>query len=181
MAEEILELETRREKYDLLVKFPGLHMREIHRRLNMPIALVEYHLRMLEKSEVIMSIEEGGYKRYYPEPAWDEEDWRIKLGYQERKILAVLRQKIPLQITLFLLKEKRALHNEISDYLNISPSKLSFHLKKLTNLGVVRHARRGEEKGYSIADEKKIMKLLVTCKPPRDMIDGFIELWENIY
>lgn len=181
MADEILILETRKEIYNVIVRFPGLHLREISRRLNMPASLAEYHLQELEDNNVVISIRESGYKRYYPHPNIAERDERItELQPKERKILGILRQKIPLKITLFLLETKHATHSEISESLGISPSKLSYHLNKLVQLALVNHQRRGEGKGYSLTNEKKIKKLLETHRPPKDLVEGFIDLWEKL-
>jgi predicted transcriptional regulator len=179
MSDDILELETRRRIFQLVSSFPGLHMREIQRKLKLSIALAEYHLIFLEKANLITSISEGGYKRFYVK----EEDGRapgMVIGHPERKILGLLRQRIPLQITLFLLGRKQATHSDISKSLEVSPSKLSFHLKKLLRSGVVRKLERDEGKGYAIADGNRIFRLLLTHKPAQDMLDEFSDLWDNI-
>jgi predicted transcriptional regulator len=174
MDDEVLELETRRDIYEFIGRFPGLHMREIQRKLDIPIALVEYHLNILEKAEVVSTITEGGYKRYYTATT----DSRI--GYKEKKILGTLRMKIPLQITLYLLKYEKKTHSEISKYLDIKPSKLSFHLKKLQKLGVVKKLSAVEGKGYIIEDERMMYRLLLAFKPSQDMLNEFADLWESL-
>jgi predicted transcriptional regulator len=179
MAENVLELETRREIFDLIKKLPGLHMREISRKLDMSIALVEYHLNYLEDNEVINAITEGGYKRYYHEDI-DGEDTGPKIGYGDRRILGLLRQKIPLQITLFLLKNKQASLTQLSDELRMSPSKLSFHLKKLLKYKIVRKIKRNEGRGFSLEEERKILRLLIVNKPPEDMLEEFSDLWDGL-
>jgi predicted transcriptional regulator len=179
MVEDVLELETRREIFDLIRKFPGLHMREISRKLDMSIALVEYHLNYLEDTEVISAITEGGYKRYYHREI-EGENTGPKIGYSDRRILGILRQKIPFQVTLFLLKNKQASLTQLSEELKMSPSKLSFHLKKLLKSGIVRKLKRNEGKGYTLEEERKILKLLIVNKPPKDMLEEFSELWDGL-
>jgi len=179
MFDEVLELETRRAIYKFIKEFPGFHMREIERTLKMSIALVEYHLNYLETAEVIVSITDGGYKRYYIQPK-AEDGSEHRFGQQERRILGLLRQKIPLQIVLYLLKNKQATHTKISDELKISPSKLSFHLKKLLARGVVAKLGREDGKAYIVENEGLVIKLLVMHKPPHDMLVEFSELWESL-
>jgi len=41
---EALELETRKKIYETVKRFPGLHLREIARQLDMSVPLVDYHL-----------------------------------------------------------------------------------------------------------------------------------------
>jgi predicted transcriptional regulator len=179
MSSDALELGIRKEIYDLVEKFPGLHMREIQRKLNLSISHAEYHLNFLEKSELLTSIEDDNYKRYYVMDANTKEFW-LKLGYNDKKILGLLRQKIPLNIVLFLLKNHKALHSEIAGALNLSPSKLSFHLKKLQKYNVIRKLSRDEGKGYAVVDEKKIVRLLITNEPPKDMLDELSDLWDSL-
>ena len=59
----ILELETRRKIYDFIQKFPGLHVREISRRLEIPFSTLQYHLRFLEKRELVKAKDDGKYIR----------------------------------------------------------------------------------------------------------------------
>jgi predicted transcriptional regulator len=179
MAEEVLELETRRDIYDLVRRVPGLHMREIQRRLDLSIALAEYHLNLLEESGIVVSIVEEGYRRYFPAPG--DVDGRVPgIGGQERRIVGVLRQPIALRITLLLLTREGATHSEMSDYFGVSPSRLSFHLKKLVKHGVVRKLKRGEGKGYVIQDRNRILRLLIAYRPPPDMLDECADLWGSL-
>jgi predicted transcriptional regulator len=174
MEDQLLELETRQSIYDLIERVPGLHMREIQRRLNLEVALVDYHLYIMEKAEIVTSQKEGGYKRFYVSPS------ESGLDSNKRRILGVLRQKIPLQVTLYLLKEKQATHTKISNDLEIKPSKLSFHLKKMRKLGILKKLQPGEGKGYVVEDEALVIRLLLRYKPPQDMMDEFADLWDDL-
>jgi len=179
MSTEALELEVRKEIYDLVAAFPGLHMREIQRKLNLSISHAEYHLNFLEDAGVLTTIEDGHYKRYYISNEDIKDFWK-KLGYSDKKIIGLLRQKIPLQIVLILLKQNKASHGEISKALGMSSSKMSFHLKKLVKYGLIKKLARSEGKGYTIADEKKVIRLLITHEPPKDMLDELSDLWDSL-
>jgi predicted transcriptional regulator len=179
IRDEVLELEVRREIFEFITRFPGLHMREIQRKLGLSIALAEYHLNFLEKADFVSSIDEGGYRRYYAKSGKGD-DAGYALGHHERKIVGLLRQKIPLQIALFLLKTGQASHKDISDSLGMAGSKLSFHLKKMEGLGVIRKLKRMEGRGYTIEDRAKVLRLLITFKPSQDMLDEFSDLWDGL-
>ena len=45
----ILKLEIRRKIYDFVDKNPGLHVREISRRMDIPINTLIYHIKYLKK------------------------------------------------------------------------------------------------------------------------------------
>lgn len=151
-------------------------MREIQRELDLSIALAEYHLRVLERAGLVTSTTQEGYKRYYPAP---EEGGR-GLGGQERRVLGVLRQAIPLKVTLLLMRDGRATNKEMAEALGLSPSRLSFHVKKLLGAGVVRRLPRSEGRGYELEDPETTLRLLVAYRPPPDVLDECTELWEDL-
>ena len=177
--DDALELEARRVLYDLILGFHGLHMREIQRKTGMSIALVEYHLNSLEGAELISSVEDGGYKRYFAEPR-DKDFPGFRISHQDKRVIGVLRQRVPLQVALLLLRTEWASLKEISDSLGMAPSKLSFHLKKMLAVGIAVRTPRAEGKGYALGDRAGILRLLVTFKPPQDMLEEFSELWDSI-
>jgi predicted transcriptional regulator len=179
MSMDVLELETRRDLYDLVRRMPGLHMREIQRQMDLSIALTEYHLRQLENAGLIASVTEEGYRRYYP--AREGADGSVAgLTGAERRMVAVLRQPIPLRVALFLMGRPSANHTEIGGSLGLSPSKLSFHMRKLVGAGVVRKLPRSEGRGYAISDRERVLRLLIAYRPTPDLLDDVQELWEAL-
>ncbi len=179
MADELLELETRRDIYDLVRREPGLHMREIQRRLDLSIALTEYHLRQLEESDLVTSIMEEGYKRFYPTTGADGGELR-SLGGEERRMLGLFRQPIPLRVTLFLLNDEPATNSQIADGLGLSRSRLSFHLNKMLRQNVIRKLTRSEGRGYVLVDRGRTLKLLIAHRPSQDMLDECADLWDSL-
>jgi predicted transcriptional regulator len=179
MSDDVLELETRREIYDLVRRMPGLHMREIQRQMDLSIALTEYHLNQLERAGLVASITEEGYRRYYPARV-DGDGTVAGLSGDERRMVAVLRQPIPLRATLLLMGRESATHTEIGNGLDVSPSKLSFHMKKLVHAGVVRRLSRTEGRGYAITDRDRVLRLLIAYRPTPDLLDEVQELWEAL-
>lgn len=179
MADELLELETRRDIYDLVRREPGLHMREIQRRLDLSIALTEYHLRQLEEAGLVVSIAEEGYKRFYPTTGADGGELR-SLGGDERRMLGLFRQSIPLRVTLFLLNDEPATNSHIADGLGISRSRLSFHLNKLLRQNVIRKLTRSEGRGYVLVDRARTLKLLIAHRPSPDLLDECADLWDSL-
>lgn len=167
---EFLELDTRRKIYDLVLRNPGLHLSKIAELLKMRISLVEYHLFYLEKNGVIISSKEAGYSRYYI---------KGKIGTADKKVLSILRQKIPLKIVLYLLKNDSSLHKDMINFLNIAPSTLSYHLKKLVKIGIVSQTSFGNDKGYSIINREELIRILMQYKP-YSVIDGFADIWSDL-
>ena len=103
----------------------------------------------------------------------------IVIGPKEKRILAVLRQEIPLKIVLFLLKNQNATHKEILERFEITKSTLSYHLKKLVNRGIINIQMLNNEKTYNVMNENEIMMLLIRFKPYR-LLDGFKDIWADL-
>jgi predicted transcriptional regulator len=161
------DLEIRRKIYNLILKNPGLHAKRIAEILKISGQLADYHLLSLERNELIRSVKEAGYRRYYAEG---------KLGTEDRKRLSVLRQEIPLKIVLFLLKYPASKHGEILDSLNVAPSTLSYHLKKLIKNDIIYVHVSVDEKRYLVKNEREIINLLIKYKP-YSWIDNFEDVW----
>lgn len=179
MADNLLELETRRDIYDLVRREPGIHMREIQRRLDLSIALTEYHLRQLVKSGLLTSISEEGYKRFYPTTGADGGELRA-LGGDERRMIGLFRQSIPLRITLYLLNDEPGTNSQIADSLGVSRSRLSFHLNKMLRQNVIRKLSRSEGRGYVLVDRERTLKLLIAYRPSPDLLDECSDLWDSL-
>lgn len=56
---------TRDSIFDLIEENPGIHFREIQRRSGLAVGQVEYHLYQLERSEKIVTRQDGKVKRYF--------------------------------------------------------------------------------------------------------------------
>src|SRR5437879_13517948 len=112
MDREILSVKTRKDLYDFVRKNPGFHLRELSRALNLSITLVDYHLRFLEKHELLTSAMDGEYKRFYPRSVPGAADARPALSDSEKQVLAFLRQPVPLRAIAFLMEHDAAPHKE---------------------------------------------------------------------
>lgn len=180
MSGDVLDLETRRSIFELVSSNPGLHMREIARKCDLKISLVEYHIRALVDSEMITSDTEDGYKRFYITE--DLYKARIGLTSKQKKIMHFLRREIPLRITTVLLDIGPCLHKDILEKIDISASTLSYHLSKMKRMGMVEKVRIEHGRGFKITEPGEVMWLLMKGKiEPPTVIDGFISTMEDFY
>jgi predicted transcriptional regulator len=178
---ELLELETRRAIYNLVLSQPGLHLREIQRQLEMHVNLVEYHLHHLMASELIVSLHQGGYNRFFPAQSPGSGGNVDRLTSTEKRVLGLMRQPMPLRIMVYLLASGLALHKDICTHLGCAPSTLTYHMKKLLKAEVVIQKTAGEGKGYHLTDKRSVARLLMAYRPaPFDQVDAFTELWLDL-
>ncbi|MFP4000551.1 MAG: winged helix-turn-helix transcriptional regulator [Thermoplasmata archaeon] len=171
MSEPEIEVENRKEIYEVIEEYPGLHMREIKRRTGMSVNLVRYHLGQLKKYDIVEEVEEDEYKRYYPK------EGKMRVDFEDKRYLALLREEIPLNVVVYLLSRgKPASHSDIKEELDIAASTLSYHLKKMREKGLL--TQKGRE--YWLSEPEEVSALLVKYEPPQDVIDEFIDLWESL-
>ena len=128
---DTLELETRKKIHHYILKYPGLHFRELMRKLNLPNGTLGYHLQYLEKRGLITTKSEDGYVRYYI---------INNIGNDQKKMIHILRQEVPRNIILYLLWQSCASQIELSKSLEKHPTTIEIHLKKLLNRNIVERA-----------------------------------------
>jgi predicted transcriptional regulator len=169
MHEDAGELETQKRVYMLISKEPGLHISKIAQVLEVSEPLVLYHIHYLEKRELISVEKEGGFSRCYPKGI---------IGVEDKKKFSILRQYLPAQIVLFLLKNPSAKHKEIHEHFDIAKSTLSYHLQKLLRREIISvHESAGEQR-YLVVDEQGIILFLMKYKPLGIAV-GMKETWDE--
>ena len=172
--EQALELDTRRRIYRFLEEVPGAHFREVHRRLDIPTSVVEYHLKYLENRDMGVSKMEGRYKRYYIQG---------RMGSADKGLMSLLRQKVPRHIVMHIALNPGVNHRELTEAVSISPSTLSYHMKKLVSKEVVRQEREGRQNRYWLVDEEGAARALMEYKESflDEVVDSFTETWLDIH
>ena len=172
IQEKALELEVRKNLYSLIVKSPGLHFREIQRRIKMATGHLTHHLNYLQKVNLITTRSNGEYLRYYA---------ITSISNKERKILELIRQKSIRHIILYLLEHKKCNHQELTKSLDLSPATISWHIKKLVDRKIVEKEVLGRNSVYSINDYDLVKKTLVKYKDSflDKIVDRFIDGWET--
>ena len=125
---DLLELKRRKEIYNIVSNSPGLHKREISRRINMPFSSLGYHLNYLEKHQLILPKLDGKYKRYYI---------TLEIGRNEKKILNFLRRKTAFYMIIWMLMIVGCSQRDFSEFLEKHPATISFYLRKMKQLDII--------------------------------------------
>jgi predicted transcriptional regulator len=136
---------------------PGAHLRRIKRELNLAMGVLQYHLYRLEKDRSIVSRRSGLYKRFYT---------TLDFKVEEQEILGVLSQETERDLLLYLLKTPDATQKELSEFARVSASSISWHMKRLVQVGLVeaRH-QRGFVYYMVRGDPAKILTLVKSYHP----------------
>ncbi|MGC9554999.1 MAG: winged helix-turn-helix transcriptional regulator [Thermoplasmatota archaeon] len=174
IKEDSLALETRRDIYTTIVRYPGLHERELARKLDMSLSTLDYHLHYMEKRDLVVSRKDGRYTRYFATRT---------VGREDKRVIALLRQKTPRDIALHLLLHPEAVHKDLARAVGKSPSTVSFHLKKMIDAGMVEPISLGRETAYRITDEEQVVNNLITYQETfvDDAVDRFVDTWTSLH
>ncbi len=168
---KILQLDARRKVYETVQKFAGCHFREIARKTKLPIGSVKYHLSNLAKHGLIKEEKYENNIRYFPK----------EFKFENKRLLSLLRQKKIREIILFILVHNNCNHEDIVKAVNVSPSTVSWHLKKLEKNNVIGFIRKGRKTFYNILiDKEEIVNLLIAYRESflDSLVDRVIETWE---
>ena len=147
--QKISEIETKRRIYNYISEYPGLHLRELSRRLKIPKTTLEYHLNHLEKHELIVVKFEDRCARFYITK---------NCGNLEKKVIHVLRQKTPRNIVLYIGWVTNASQAELSRELELAPATVAHHLKRLVSMGVVEPVPAENGIMYTAHKNKRIIE-----------------------
>ena len=186
--ENILALETRRRIYDFIEKNPGLHLREISRKIDISFGGLRHHLDFLEKQGLIITKSNRRYIRYFAAK---------QVGEKDKEILNLLRQETPLRIIMLLLipgpshiyKDEQTQKKAFSEHdtflktyskkelleltrfwngpygkffhLHKHRTTIDFHLKKLLDVGLIDKVKVGRAVKYKLKDEDIIWTFFI--------------------
>lgn len=172
-ADKLLELDSRRRIYEHVCQVPGAHLRQLQRELEIPLGTLEYHLRQLERNGMVVTRSEARFKSYYPSTQIDRRD---------RDLLYYLRQEVPRRIALEIADQPGITFRDLAALLPVSPSTLSFHLKKLVKATIVGEVPAGRSKAYTCADADRVRRLIVEYRATfvDDVVDRFAAAWLNL-
>jgi predicted transcriptional regulator len=169
-TDDPLELEWRRRIFDRITQNPGTHFRELQRLLDVPVGMLDYHLKYLEKRGLVASKSEEHYTRYYAESAFDP---------ASKEILSFLRQELPRGIILYIMMHPGCTHGQVLGSIDVTGATLSYHVKRMVTAGVVKAEKSGRETMLGVNEPEKVADLLITHRRSflDKLVDGFVSAW----
>ena len=122
--ENVLDTEIRKHLYDYIDGFPGSHLREIARELDLKPSNAAWHLRKLEQTNLVRSRFIGGKKVYY----------LVEGGMEIRKQAigeSILKNKNAREIMQYLQTHPGKHLLEIAHALGLNHHVVKWHIKKM--------------------------------------------------
>jgi DNA-binding transcriptional ArsR family regulator len=155
--------------------FPGVHAREVERRLGLSSKLADYHLAALEHEGLLDRVQEKGFARFVPRvtrPRWSAKDIAF---------LCLMRRAVAFRITLLLLSQGEMTPGALSKALVLAKPSTTYHLHMLEADGVVGVEPRGRERWYSLEDPERVRGLLAHFTPLPEDLDPFAKVWADLF
>jgi len=122
--ENVLDTEIRKNLFGYITDYPGSHLREIARELNLKPSNAAWHLRKLEQTNLVRSRAIGGKKVYY----------LVEGGIEARKEAvaeSILRNKNAREIMSYLNNNPGKHLLEIAHALDLNHHTVKWHIKKM--------------------------------------------------
>ena len=132
-------------------KSPGIRYRELLRLTGLTNGGLEYHLKILEKShKVQVDRHDGRRTRYYP----------LTISADESHILGCVRNNVARQIVSFILENDLCTFGEIVEHIKKAPSTVSWHLKRISEAGIISVGYGREYHLYRIVNNNLVKEVL---------------------
>jgi predicted transcriptional regulator len=144
----------RKKIYNFVRRNPGFHLREIQRRLEIPLSSLEHHIDYMIRHNVLYKEKDGRYVRYFAG----------QFTKEERKLISALRHEKLREIVLIILESKEVKFQDLKKFLDLPASTLSHFLKYLVDRCIIRREKVGYENIYQIQDER-VGKVLIIYEP----------------
>ncbi len=122
--ENVLNTEVRKNLYNYIDEYPGSHLREIARELDLKPSNASWHLRKLEQTNLVRSRTIGGKKVFY----------LVEGGVEARREAiaeSILRNKNAREIMVYLQDNPGKHLLEIANALNLNHHTVKWHIRKM--------------------------------------------------
>lgn len=160
-------------------RYPGVHLREIRRRLNIPIGTLDYHLYRMGKEGLISVRFQGGYKCCYPGTSEVE---KAPIPASEQLLLALLRQPVPRALLLHLYLEGPTSPAALVHSIGTTAPNLSYFLNRLEATGVLVRAGSGSTRVVRLIEPAAVHAVLLKYPPlPETVVDRFLKAWGELH
>lgn len=173
MEDDPLALETRRRLYEAVRAAPGIGGREVQRAAGTGWGETVYHLDRLTESGLVHR-ESAGHQDHY---------FVATVPLADRRLLGLMRSASARRLVLALLEHGSQTVPELSARTGLSPGRLSVHLRRLLETGLVRTGRNGRWRTFEPSDRERVIRLFITYRAgfADDWMERLLETWSELF
>ncbi|MGB6501517.1 MAG: ArsR family transcriptional regulator [Thermoplasmata archaeon] len=161
MEDDPLALETRRRLYEAVRLAPGIGGREVQRAAGTGWGETVYHLDRLIGAGLLHR-ERAGHQDHY---------FVAEVPLADRRLLGLMRSASARRLVLALLEHGTQTVPDLTEKTGLSVGRLSVHLRRLLETGLVTTGRRGRLRTFEPTDRERVVRLLVVYRT------GFADAW----
>jgi len=172
MEDDPLALETRRRIFEAVRAAPGIGGREAQRAADTGWGETVYHLERLTEARLLHR-ERAGFQDHY---------FVANVPLADRSLLRLMRSPSARRLLVDLLRRPEQTIPELSEQSGMSPGRLSVHLRRFLDGGLLRTGRRGRYRTFDVADRNRVIALLVTYRSGfgDSWTERFLETWSEL-
>jgi DNA-binding MarR family transcriptional regulator len=147
--EDVLDQFVRGQIFGFIKTNPGVHYNQIRREIDVKNGTLSYHLRVLEKTELIKSRREGiRYRAFYPTGMKFPQNERFRLTELQIKILNNIKNNPGIT------------QREIARQLHKKPQTVNYNIKVLEHATLIKVHHNGRKTGlYAIDSDAEIQSI----------------------
>jgi DNA-binding transcriptional ArsR family regulator len=131
--------------YERVRAEPGISAHRLADTVDFGWSTLAYHLRVLEKNELIVSVRDGRYRRFF-----DRESGRYANG--RKHLVAVLKNDQTLAIARAVVGEPGVTQKALAQRFALSPSSIHWHVQRLEEARLLARVRDGHHVRYHPGD-----------------------------
>lgn len=139
----VLDHELRSCIYRYVLENPGVCFTGIEKGLMINRGTLDYHLKVLRREHRIAVLTKSGRSFYFENSG--------RYSREEMEMLSVLRNDTEFAICEYLLESPGASRNEIVSLIETTCSTVSWHMKRLTESGIVSSTKKGRIVNYHLS------------------------------
>jgi DNA-binding MarR family transcriptional regulator len=154
--DQLLEHPVRAQIFTTIKQHPGIHASQLAREVGVGWGTVSHHLDKLSKATMVTTRKVNNQKCFFEHGG--------TVSRQDMEAAGAVKGETAGAIAGFVHRHPMTSQKDLADALGISAALTSFHVKKLTNLGVLEKMRHGKE------------TLLTTSSSMRRLLDADADL-----
>ena len=143
---------TRNKIYQTIMKNPGIHLRKLSRKIQIPTTTLNYHLDYLQKRGYLVRKSDANFIRYYVAQ---------NIGLRDKEMLHIFRQNVTREIIVHLILSKSSTKRKMIAVMKRHPATIDSHLKKLIELKIVERGIIFGKMQYRLTNPEAVCEFLI--------------------